>query len=117
MTEQTLDQVARAMATGRSRRAVLTALAGGLMATIVGHREVAAGRCERNEHHCRGVCKECCQDRHCSDRPLGQRSCVDNVCTCKGPGLTCTSSPQCCSGSLCCATATGTICVAGTACR
>ena len=71
MTEQTLDQVARALATGRSRRAVLTALAGGLMATIVGHREVAAGRCERNEHHCRGVCKECCQDRHCSDGPSG----------------------------------------------
>ena len=65
---------------------------------------------------CKGVCEECCQDRHCSDRPAGQRSCVDNVCTCKGPGLTCTSSPQCCAGSLCCPTATGAICVAGTAC-
>ena len=111
MTEQTLDQVARALATGRSRRAVLTALAGGLMSTIVGHREVAAGRCERNEYHCKGVCEECCQDRHCSDRPAGQRSCVNNVCTCKGPGLTCTSLGQCCSG-VCCPTPDGLVCCA-----
>jgi hypothetical protein len=116
MTEQTLDQVARVLATGRSRRAVLAALAGGLMSTIGGHRSAAAGRCERDEYHCKGVCEECCQDRHCSGRPAGQQSCVDSVCTCKGPGVTCTSTPQCCAGSLCCPTATGTICVAGTAC-
>ena len=99
------DAILRQVVTGRSRRAVLTALAGSLISTIGGHREVAAGKCDPGEHHCKGgVCQQCCRDRHCSDRPPGQRSCVANVCTCLGTGATCTSSPQCCF-EVCCPSA------------
>ena len=51
MSEQTLDRVARALATGMPRRAVMkaaAAAAGGVLSMIGRHEEALAGKCSRD---------------------------------------------------------------------
>jgi hypothetical protein len=56
MTEQTLDRVARALATGMPRRAVMkaaaAAAAGGVLSMIGRHDEALAGQCSPGFRHC-----------------------------------------------------------------
>jgi hypothetical protein len=83
MTEQTLDRVARVLATGMPRRAVMkaaaAAAAGGVLSMVSRHEEAEAGYCVKGSSaplRCGKGCYNpnediCC---HCSERFKGHRS-------------------------------------------
>ena len=83
MTEQTLDRVARALATGMPRRTVMKAAAaaavGGVITMVVRHEEAHAGTCVKGSPEsarCGGVaCYNPNQDIccHCTGERKGRR--------------------------------------------
>ena len=68
--------------------------------------------CPTGQRDCGGTCREYCMNTEC---PADQPDCHDGACTCRGSGLACGSSTECCPGNACfsgfCCTRSGLPCV------
>jgi len=99
MSADRFDDLAKALATGTSRRRVLKAMAasvaGGALVTFLGTRQTAEARtCAGLNESCNN--KPCCGNLTCRG-PSGSRTCTPAQPQCKPSGATCSSKLECCS--------------------
>lgn len=141
MDEKRFDALTRTLARGRSRRAALTSLAGGVLAAAfarLGHATAAAPsaavckaknkKCDKNTDCCSKLCKagkcrcrtlrapcdesaDCCQGRIC----LTSNGCNDGKRCRRKNGETCASKCDCATGIQCkggkCCNPEGAVCL------
>ena len=95
--EPWIDNLARTLATGQSRRAALKQLVGGiagaLLASTLPGRAASAAKCQPKGGSCAGD-SDCCSGLTCQSGVCGPSKCRSN-------GTSCTNNVQCCSGTCC----------------